>query len=164
MLLVHHADHLLPLYLQRCTGSDGGGSRKAQPTHHCERLLSNEVADGEKDDCGFFTVFRNDSEFCATALKIEDRVSGTSLREECLLWFQLNDFSSQASFSQKCGSVKCKLLRLSHLKDRFQKAVMPEAIQASMRPLPIWSKQREFSDHCRPSEGILTLAQADMRG
>jgi hypothetical protein len=26
-----------------------------------------------------------------------------------------------------------------------------------MRPLPIWSKQGEFSVHCRPSGGILIL-------
>jgi len=30
------------------------------------------------------------------------------------------------------------------------------AIQTSMRPLPIWSKQRELSCHFTPSEGILT--------
>jgi hypothetical protein len=48
------------------------------------------------------------------------------LREEGLLWLQLDDSSSQASFGQKCGSVKCNVLRLSHLNDPFQKAVMPE--------------------------------------
>jgi hypothetical protein len=52
MLLVHHADHLLPLYLQCCTGGNSGDSRQAQPTHSRQRLLSNEVADGEKSDCG----------------------------------------------------------------------------------------------------------------
>jgi hypothetical protein len=100
---------------------------KTQPADSCERLLSNEVADGEKGDCRFFTVFRNNSEFRATALKIEDRVSGTSLREKGLLWLQLDDCSSQASFGQKCGSVKCNFLRHSHLNDPFQKAVMPES-------------------------------------
>jgi hypothetical protein len=49
MLLVHHADHLLPL--------------------GCDRLLSNEVARGEERDCGLFTVFRNDGDFCAILLR-----------------------------------------------------------------------------------------------
>jgi hypothetical protein len=49
------------------------------------------------------------------------------LREKGLLWLQLDDCSSQASFGQKCGWVKCNFLRHSHLKDPFQKAVMPES-------------------------------------
>jgi hypothetical protein len=31
-----------------------------------------------------------------------------------------------------------------------------------MRPLPIWSKQRESSVHCRPSDGILVLRMASL--
>jgi hypothetical protein len=65
------------------------------------------------------------SQFCATALKIEDRVSGTSLREEGLLWLQLDDCPPQASVGQKCGSVKYNFLQLSHLNDPSQNPVMP---------------------------------------
>src|ERR1700676_2906924 len=101
MLFVHHADHLLPLYLTCCTGGDGSGGRHAQPTHGCKGLFSNEVARGEKRYCGFFTLSRNDSEFCAALLKIEDGVGGTSLWEEGQVWFCLDDPSSQASFCQK---------------------------------------------------------------
>jgi hypothetical protein len=78
-----------------------------------------------KGDGRLFTVLRNNSLFCATALKIEDGVSGTSLREEGLLWFQLDDSSSQASFGQKRESVKCHFLRLCHLNDPFQKSITP---------------------------------------
>jgi hypothetical protein len=53
MLLVHHADHLLPRYLERCTNGNGGGSGQMQPTHARERLLSNEFPGGEKRDRGF---------------------------------------------------------------------------------------------------------------
>jgi hypothetical protein len=122
---VDHADHLLPLYLQCCTGGDGSDSCEAQSDHSCERLLSNEVADGKKGDGRHFTVLRNNSLFCTTALKIEDRVRGTSLREEGLLWFQFDDSSSQASSGQKRESVKCHFLGLCHLNDPFQKAIMP---------------------------------------
>src|ERR1700738_1227212 len=104
MLFVHHADHLLPLYLKRCTRGDGSGGSHAQPTHGCKGLLSNEVARGEKRYCGFFSLFRNDSEFCAALLKIEDGVGGTSLGEKGPLWLQLDDPSSQASSCQKCSS------------------------------------------------------------
>jgi len=57
-----------------------------QTAHGCERLLADEVASGAKRDCGLFTVLRNDSEFGAPFLKIEDGVSWTSLRKEGLLW------------------------------------------------------------------------------
>jgi hypothetical protein len=39
VLLVDHADHLLPLYLQCCTGGDGSGSREAHSAYSCERLI-----------------------------------------------------------------------------------------------------------------------------
>ena len=64
MLFVHYADHLFPLYLERCTGGDGSGRRHTKPNHAGERFLSNEVASGEKRDRGFFAVFRNNSDFC----------------------------------------------------------------------------------------------------
>jgi hypothetical protein len=50
MLLVHHADHLLPRYLERCTNDNGRGSGHVQPTHARQRLLSNEFPGGEKRD------------------------------------------------------------------------------------------------------------------
>jgi len=88
MLFVHHADHLLPLDLQCCTSGNGSGRRQSKPTHASERLLSNEVASREKRDRGFFAVFRNDGDFCATFLKIENRVGGISLQKEGMLWLQ----------------------------------------------------------------------------
>src|ERR1700733_8971403 len=97
MLLVHNANHLPSFYLQCRTVGDRSGSRQTKPTPGCERLLSNEVACGEQCDRGFLTVFRNDCDFCAPFLKIEDGVSRTSLREESPLWFQLDDSSPQSS-------------------------------------------------------------------
>ncbi len=60
MLLVHHADHLHPLYLERYAG--GNGSRNRQPKSHRSRnrLFSNEVACGKKRDGSLFTRRRND--------------------------------------------------------------------------------------------------------
>src|ERR1035441_5489451 len=55
-LLVHHADHLLPSYLQRCTKDDGRGSGQVQPTDAGERLLSNEFTGGEERDRGLLAV------------------------------------------------------------------------------------------------------------
>jgi hypothetical protein len=46
MLLVHHADHLSPLYPERCTGGNGAGSGHMQPAHARQRLLSNEFPGG----------------------------------------------------------------------------------------------------------------------
>ena len=75
VLLVHQADHFLPLYPERCTGVNGAGSGHVQPTHARQRLLSNEFPGREKRDRGLFPVMRNDGEFCAARLKIEDGVS-----------------------------------------------------------------------------------------
>jgi hypothetical protein len=154
---VHNADHLVPLDLQCFTCGDGGGSRHMPPTHGCERLLANEVTRGEKRDGGFFAVFRNNGQLCAAALKIEERVSETSLGEEGLLWFQLDDSSPQAGLGQKYGSVKCNFLRRKDLNDPFQKAAMPEGNSDEHATASDLREQRQFSDHCRPSDGILIL-------
>ena len=60
MLLVHHADHLFPLYPERRTGGNGAGSGQMQRAHARQRLLSNEFPGGEKSDGGLLPVMRND--------------------------------------------------------------------------------------------------------
>src|ERR1035441_5470498 len=115
MFLVHHADHLLPRYLERCTKDDGRGSGQVQPIHARERLVSNEVTGGEQSDRGFLAVRRNDCEFCAARPKIEDGVSRASLRKEDLLWLQVDDFSSHSCFFQKGGEVKGHASHPRHL-------------------------------------------------
>jgi len=87
VLFVHHADHLPSLYLECCAGANDCGSRHSQTAYSRERLLADEVAGGAKRDCGFFAVCRNDSEFCAAFLEIEDGVGWISLRKEGLRWF-----------------------------------------------------------------------------
>jgi len=62
MFLVHHAGHLLPFYLERCTGGNGSGGHQTKPAHTRERLLSDEVAGAKKRNRGFFAVRRNHSE------------------------------------------------------------------------------------------------------
>jgi hypothetical protein len=69
--------------------------------------------------------FETTVSFGAAALKIKERVSEIPLREKGLLWFQLDDSSAQASFSEKCGSVECRYLELGHLHAPFQKAATP---------------------------------------
>jgi hypothetical protein len=49
---------------------------------------------------------RNDGEFCAARLKIEDGVSRTSLRKEDLLGLQLNESSSHSCGYQEGSEVK----------------------------------------------------------
>ena len=48
MLLVHHADHLIPLDLERSAGGNGSGRRQTQPRHRRERLFSDKIASGEE--------------------------------------------------------------------------------------------------------------------
>src|SRR5271154_1630748 len=96
MLLVHDADHLLPLDLERGAGGDGGGRGHMQPSYGGDRFLSYEVAGGEKGDGGFFASFGDDGEFGTALLQVEDGVSSVSLREEGALRLQLDDLSPQS--------------------------------------------------------------------
>src|ERR1700722_846068 len=94
-LIVHHADHLPPLDFQCLTSGYGGGSCHVLPTQGRQRLLSNEGARSEQRDGGLFSVWRNNCQFCADTLKIEEAVGRITLREEGLLWSQLEDSSPQ---------------------------------------------------------------------
>ena len=106
MLLVHHADHLLPRYAERRTGDNGAGGGQMQPAHARQRLLSNEFPGSEKRDRGLLALRRNDGEFCAARLKIKDGVSRTSLRKEDLLGPQVDECSAHSCLLQKGGEVK----------------------------------------------------------
>src|ERR1035438_7235427 len=86
-----------------------------EPTRAREGLLSNEFTGGEQRDRGFLAVRRDDCEFCAARLKIEDGVSRASLRKEDLLWLQVDDFSSHSRFFQKGGEVKGHASHPGHL-------------------------------------------------
>jgi hypothetical protein len=52
-------------------------------------------------DGGFLTDSGNDCNFCATFLKIEDRIGGVTLRKEELFWFQSNYSSTEPCAGQK---------------------------------------------------------------
>src|SRR5450631_1682538 len=71
-----------------------------------QRLLSNELPGREKRESGFPPVLRNDGEFCASLLKIEDGVSRISLRKEGLFGLQVNQFSSHSRLFKEGGEFK----------------------------------------------------------
>ena len=85
MLLVHHADHLFPLYLERGTGSNGGGRGQAQARHCREHTLSHRVADGEQRDGGFLAGVRDHCHFCPALLNIKDGIGRVTLRKKFCL-------------------------------------------------------------------------------
>ena len=111
-LLVHQADHLSPLYPERCTEINGACSGHVHSTHARQRLISNEFPGGEKRDGGLFAIVRNDSESCAARPKIEDAISRTSLRKEDFLGLQVDDPSSHSCFFQKGGEFEGQVSRL----------------------------------------------------
>jgi hypothetical protein len=80
MLFVHHTNHLIPLYSERCTSSDCGSSRQTTSHYPRNRLFANEIAGGKQGNCGFFTCRRNDRQLRSAFLDIKDRVSRTALR------------------------------------------------------------------------------------
>ena len=106
MLLVHHADHLIPRYLECGTGGKSRGRRQAKPSRGRKRLFSNKISGREKRDRGFLADCRNNRNSCAAFLEIEDRVRRISLRKEGLLGRQLDDSSPQAGARQKGGRIK----------------------------------------------------------
>ena len=72
MLLVHDADHLLPLNLQCRTRGNGSGGSQAPPAHAGEGIFSHEVAGREKRDGGLIPILGNHGEFGTAFLQIED--------------------------------------------------------------------------------------------
>jgi len=82
MILVHRAEHLFPLYLECRAVGNRSGSRPMQRACARQRLFSNKLSRGEESDSRFFAIFGNDSELCATILKIEDGDGGFSLRKK----------------------------------------------------------------------------------
>jgi hypothetical protein len=84
MLLVHYADHLSPLDIERGTGGNRRGCGQTPPRHCRQGTLSHKLARGEKRDDGFLASLRNDRDLGATLLKIEDGIGRISLRKEVL--------------------------------------------------------------------------------
>ena len=82
---------------------------------------------------GFFAGLRNDGEFCAAPLKIEDGVGWISLGKEDLLRLQLDDLASQPGIRQKGGDIKISSCWLNHLDDPFRRWSFPEVVQSGMR-------------------------------
>src|ERR1035438_5450813 len=116
MFLVHHADHLFPLYPQRGAGGNGAGrGHMLSPPHRCQRLFSYELPGGQKRDGGLLPLMRNDGQFCAARPKIEDGVSRASLRKENLLGLQLDDSSSHSCCCQKGGEIEGHASHLGQL-------------------------------------------------
>ena len=69
---------------------------------------------GEERDGGFLAGFRNDCEFCAALLKIEDGIRGISLRKEGLFSFNLNNSSTKSCAGQKGRRIEHKGNSKSH--------------------------------------------------
>ena len=72
-------------------------------THTRDRnngFFTYKFSSGNNRDGNFFALFGNDGELNSPLLKIEGSVCQASLRKELLLGFQLDDLSSQSSFSQ----------------------------------------------------------------
>src|SRR5690348_16779686 len=106
MLLMQNPLHLICPDANRDTdanGSRGSCSQRAGPGH---RFLSEEVAGSQERHCGFFSPFRNNSEFGSAALQVKHRVSGASLSEKDLLRLHTAYASSGAGDCEKFLDVK----------------------------------------------------------
>jgi len=71
--------------------------------------VANEVAIGEKRNCGLFSALRDDRELRPSSLEIEDGIGHVSLREECFFRLQLDDSAAKASVREKDSRVECTL-------------------------------------------------------
>ena len=103
---MHHPDHFASTDLERCTGVHGSGGRQTQPDDCREGLLSDKIACGQKSDCGFLALLRDDSDLCTAFLQIEHRVRPVSLAKKCLLWLQLDNRSAEPSLCKKGGGIE----------------------------------------------------------
>ena len=106
---MHHANHFVSANLERGTGSNGGSSRHMQTDDCRERLLSNKIAGGEKRDCGFLSVLRNDRKPRPAFLEIENRVCPIPLAKEGLLRLQSDYSSPKSGIREKCVGIEWRL-------------------------------------------------------
>ena len=74
-----------------------------------ERLLSNKIACGEKRDCGFLSVLRDDRKPCPAFLEIENRVCLIALAKECLLRLQSDYSSPKSGVREKCDRIEWRV-------------------------------------------------------
>jgi len=114
MLRVQGADHLFAGDLEGGAGDDGGGGGEARSGDGDERILSHELAGVEQGDGGFLSGSRDDRDFGAALLQIEDRIGGVSLRKKVFPGGQLDDSSPQPGAGQKRLGIKCGFFELNH--------------------------------------------------
>ena|ERR1700733_2871978 len=82
MLLVKNTEDLPALNLESLAGGNRSGSRQSKAGRSGNRLFPSKFACGDKCYRSLFAAFRNDGKACATLLKIENGVSGFSLRKQ----------------------------------------------------------------------------------
>ena len=111
MLLVHHADHLIPPNLQRGAGGDGRGRGQSQSRHRRQRLFAHKVAAVRSVMVASLPAFDSTVILARPLLKIEDRIRRLALRKESFLGLQLNDFAPQACAGQKGGCIEHGLVK-----------------------------------------------------
>jgi len=114
MLLVHHADHLIPRNLQSDARRNRGGRRQAKSRRRHKRLFSNKIPGFKKRDRGFLAHRRNHRHSCPASLQIENRVRRFSLCKEGLFRFQSHNSSSQPCIRQEGGYIKLWLYSRHH--------------------------------------------------
>src|ERR1035441_5619382 len=114
VLVMHDADHLVAVDLERGTRGDGGGGGHTQAGNARNRLFSNKVTGGEQRDGGFLAPFRDDGEFGTAGLQVENAVGRVSLREEGLLGTETDEAASQSTAGEEGGDVEHRIWNFGH--------------------------------------------------
>ena len=108
------ANHLIPSNLERRASVDSRGGCQADSRHRGEGLLSEKIAGGEKRDCGFFAILRNNSEFGPAALKIKDGVRLIPLSEKGLPRLPLDNSSTKSGVRKKGGWIEGRVVLINY--------------------------------------------------
>jgi hypothetical protein len=127
-LLVHHADHLRPLDLECDAVGYGDGRGQTQPRHCRQRPLTDKLTRGEQRDGGFLAGLRDDREFGASALQIEDAFGRIALGEESLLGHQPGTPPPQPGLRQENSRIELLLTHIRHANSRSPPQSCLEAV------------------------------------
>ena len=119
-LVIQDSAHFLAADLERRATVDGRGRRKTQSRNRRQRLLPYKISRRQERYRRLFALFRNDGEFCAPSLKIEDCIRWIALGEEVILWLQFDNSPSQSSTGEKLSGRECNSISIdSQLRPHF---------------------------------------------
>ena len=138
---MHHSNHRLSADFECQASIHRGGGCQMQSCDCRQRLLADKVAGRQQRNCGLFAILRNDCDFGAAFLKVENRVSWVTLAEKCLSGFQFDDGSAKSSVGKKGRGIELGDVRVRQVATSIQAVDGKWAADALEAAIVVWSSR-----------------------